>query len=276
MPAAREILQGRPFKSPLHPALVHLPIGLFPLSLLLDLASWAVDRPDWQLGRAAFICLVAGLATGLLAGITGMIDYTDIREDHPSRKTATVHMLLNLIALGVFALGAGLRLTAVDAPRTPLLPVIISALGVGLITFPGYLGGHLVYNDGIGVGRHRRPTRTPRSTITLHAPAGEKVMVARADALAIGETLRIDAAGTIVAVARTPEGVFAFQEYCPHRYGPLSEGRIEGCEVTCPWHGSRFDVRDGRVTQGPAKIDLRRFRVEIRDGTLWLEMPRRT
>lgn len=275
MPSAKDILQGKPFKSPLHPALVHLPIGLFPLSLLLDLASWVFVHPEWQLVYAAFISLVAGLATGLLAGVAGIVDYTEIRDDHPAKKAATLHMLLNLLALGLFALSAGLRYETLDAPRTALVPLLISVAGVGLLTFSGYLGGHLVYTDGIGVGRHRRRTRTPESTIKLHAPSGEQVMVADAGALRVGETLRVDAAGTLITVARIAEGVFAFQEYCPHRYGPLSEGRVDGCEVTCPWHGSRFDVRDGRVTQGPAKIDLRRFRVAIRDGKLWLEMPDR-
>ncbi len=37
---------------------------------------------------------------------------------------------------------------------------------------------------------------------------------------------------------------------CPHRLGPLDEGRIENGTVTCPWHGWRFDVRSGRALDG--------------------------
>lgn len=275
MPSAKDILQGKPFKAPLHAALVHLPIALFPLSLLLDLASWSVVRPEWHLVRGAFICLAAGLGTGLLAGVAGIVDYTEIRDDHPAKRTATLHLVLNLLAIGLFALGAGLRYASLDAPRTALLPLLVSVVGLGILAYSGYLGGQMVYSDGIGVGRHRRRTRIPELTIKIHAPPGESVMIADAAALGVGETLRVDAAGTIVTIARIKEGVFAFQEYCTHRYAPLSEGLVEGCEVTCPWHRSRFDVRDGRVTNGPAKINLRRFHTEIRDGKVWLEMPAR-
>jgi nitrite reductase/ring-hydroxylating ferredoxin subunit len=66
---------------------------------------------------------------------------------------------------------------------------------------------------------------------------------------------------------------YAFQEFCTHRHGPLSEGAFEGTDVICPWHCSKFDVRTGKVTAGPAKIDLRTFRVEEREGKIWIEAP---
>ena len=57
-------------------------------------------------------------------------------------------------------------------------------------------------------------------------------------------------------------------EHYAHRYGPLSEGSFQGYNVQCPWHNSCFDVRNGKVTQGPAKVDLKTFKVETRDGKI--------
>lgn len=273
MATPKDILEGKPVRSPLHPALVHLPIGLFPLSVLLDLASWIWSRPEWMLTQAAAVTIGAGTVTGLLASLFGFVDYSEIRDDHPAKKTATLHMVLNLVALTLFGLSFGLRFGDLEAARTPLLPLLVSLAALGILGYSGYLGGTLVYDEGIAVGRHRHGPRLPQATVTVTGTAGSEVAVGAASGLPVGGTLRVDANGTVVVVARTPQGVHAFQEFCPHRYGPLSEGAIDGCIVVCPWHRSKFDVRTGEVTAGPAKIGLRTFRVAERDGKLWLEMP---
>lgn len=274
MPALKDILEGKPLRTPLHPALVHLPVALFPLSVLLDVASWLFPHAGLFLVRGAFLALAGGLVTAIFAAVFGMIDYTEIRSDHPAKKTATLHMVLNLVAVGLFALGAGLRFGDLETARTAPLPLAISLLALGVLGYSGYLGGHLVYNDGIGVGRHRRDTRLPESTVAASAAGAPSVPVGDASALREGETLRADIDGTIVTVARVGGQVCAFQEFCTHRFGPLSEGKLEGHNVVCPWHRSSFDVRTGHVTSGPAKINLRTFRAEIRDGRIWIEAPK--
>lgn len=271
MPALKDVLEGKPLRAPLHPALVHLPIALFPISLLLDAATWIVDGGDAGLVRAAFWCLVAGLVTGLLAGAFGMVDYTDIRDDHPAKKKATVHMVLNLVALGIFAAGAGLRYGNLDTEKTGLTALVVSLAGLGLLGYSGYLGGHLVYGDGIAVGRHRRRTPLPERTISARTKKDvEGVAVADDAALPEGGTLRVEVNGVVITIARVEGALHAFQEFCTHRYGPLSEGVLRGCEVQCPWHNSRFDVRTGKVTHGPAKVELRTFRVASREGKIWV------
>lgn len=273
MTALKDILEGKPVRSPLHPALVHLPIALFPLSVLLDLASWVWPRPEWQLVPAAFVSLVAGIVTGLLAAVAGVVDYTEIRADHPAKRKATVHMVLNVAAIGLFALGAGLRFGDLQEISTPGAPLLVSLIGLAILSYSGYLGGHLVYNEGIAVGRHRRATRLPATTIKATEREGAYLAVAAEDTLPEGGTLRVDAEGTVVTLTRAEGQLHAFQEFCPHRYGPLSEGEVVGCEIVCPWHRSRFDVRTGEVTQGPAKVGLRTFGVQVRDGRIWVEMP---
>ncbi len=55
-------------------------------------------------------------------------------------------------------------------------------------------------------------------------------------------------------VATNEEGRFALADRCSHRGGPLSEGSLDvGC-VTCPWHGSQFELVSGIPTRGPASI----------------------
>lgn len=64
------------------------------------------------------------------------------------------------------------------------------------------------------------------------------------------------------------DGAFcATQAKCPHRQGPLNEGKLEGSTVTCPWHGSQFNVCTGAVLRGPAKDPLKTYRVTV-DGEI--------
>jgi 3-phenylpropionate/trans-cinnamate dioxygenase ferredoxin component len=57
--------------------------------------------------------------------------------------------------------------------------------------------------------------------------------------------------------------VFALENACTHEEGPLAEGEIEGYEVTCPWHGARFDVRTGEALCAPAYEDVVSYNVRV-------------
>lgn len=265
----KAFLQGKPFGHPLHPALVHFPIGLFLLSLLLDIASyWSNSSSD--LLQASYYAMTFGLTFGALAALTGLVDRSDIRLDHPARKTSTTHMMLNLTALALFGINFLLRLGQGDLAELPLLNLLLSILGVAILLFSGYLGGTMVYDNGIGVGRHRRTTRTPRKTIDISILVRHDgwAAVCDEDALKDGETLRVACDGNIIALARQAGKVYAFQEFCTHRYGPLSEGKLQDHLVICPWHRSCFDIRTGKVAEGPAKVDLKTYATKIQGGKI--------
>ncbi len=66
-----------------------------------------------------------------------------------------------------------------------------------------------------------------------------------------------------VAVFNVAGHLCATQAKCPHKYGPLVEGHIAGSTVTCPWHGSEFDVCTGAVLRGPAVKPLQTYRVVV-------------
>ncbi len=255
--------------------LVHFPIGFLLLSLVLDLTSLAT-RSVPNLPRGSFYAMLAGVITALLAAVPGLADYSSIRGDHSAKRTATAHMALNLIAVALYGVNLWIRSSQLTTQRISLVPLLLSLAGIGLLSVSGYLGGRLVYDEGIAVGRHKRRTPTPKRTLHFSATASGFVPVPDAERLGEKETLRIDIAGQVIALAKIDDQLFAFQEFCTHRFGPLSEGNLEECYVQCPWHNSRFDVRSGKVVQGPAKVALKTFKVEVRDGKIGILLDKKS
>src|SRR5439155_25150821 len=164
----RHVLEGKPLKMPLNVLLVHFPLALFVLSLLLDIAAYVVGGSNVMV-RSASLTLALGLIAAAIAAIPGLVDYTSIRRDHPGRATATWHLILNIAAVLLYALSLALRRGRLDLLRTPPAPLVLSIIAVTTISFSGYLGGILVYDNGIGVGRHRRRTPLPKSTLLAGA-----------------------------------------------------------------------------------------------------------
>ncbi len=87
----------------------------------------------------------------------------------------------------------------------------------------------------------------------------------RASALADGQIAMVRVDGENVAVYHVGDRFFATQEACTHQGGPLSEGTLQGDCITCPIHGSRFDVATGAVVRGPATQPLKTYLVEVKD-----------
>lgn len=275
MAAIKDVLEGKPVRCPLHPAIVHFPLAAFFLGVALDIASWIAPHPELHFGPAAFVAIAAGVGTALLAAIVGFVDYSDIRSDHPAKKTATLHMALNLVAVALFALSLGLRYDHTDVVPTSGWPFGLGLAAAAILGYSGYLGGLLVYDDGIGVGRHRRRTPTPERTIAAQKLSTGDFAVPGALDLRDGEIIRVSASGTIIAIAKSGGRTCAFQEFCTHRYGPLSEGTLKDGRVVCPWHGSAFDPCTGKVSAGPAKVDLRTFPIETANDIVRLRVPPR-
>ncbi len=82
-----------------------------------------------------------------------------------------------------------------------------------------------------------------------------------------GHATLVEVDGEDVAVFNVDGAFYATQNACTHADGPLNEGDVEGCRVTCPWHASVFDVRDGSVVLGPAVDPLKTYRVVVEGET---------
>jgi 3-phenylpropionate/trans-cinnamate dioxygenase ferredoxin subunit len=73
-----------------------------------------------------------------------------------------------------------------------------------------------------------------------------------------------------VAVIKCNGRVHAIQDVCTHDGGELTGGTIEGCEIECPRHGARFDIRTGAVLCPPAYEPIDIYPVEIRNGRIFV------
>lgn len=62
---------------------------------------------------------------------------------------------------------------------------------------------------------------------------------------------------------------YALENSCPHQGGPIADGWLEGTEITCPWHGWCFDVRDGKMTLGDF-ARIARFAVDVRGQDVYV------
>ena len=77
-----------------------------------------------------------------------------------------------------------------------------------------------------------------------------------------------DIGGREIVSCRTPDGVFALDNICTHAEARMSEGRLRGGKILCPLHGAAFDIRDGRVLNGPPVRPLAVHAVRIVDGMI--------
>ena len=80
-----------------------------------------------------------------------------------------------------------------------------------------------------------------------------------------------DVAGTKVTVANAGGHLYAFDDICTHAGCSLATGKLEGTTVTCPCHGSQFDVTSGAVLRGPARRPVRSRSAQIDGEDLLVE-----
>ncbi len=80
----------------------------------------------------------------------------------------------------------------------------------------------------------------------------------------------ITAGGRTIAVFNVDGAFCAIDDSCTHEYAPLSEGARSGEVVTCPKHGSRFNVRTGRVLSLPAVVPVNTYPVKVEDGQVFV------
>lgn len=138
---------------PLHAMLIVFPVALFIFSLVCDLASLRSATPDnWTL--VSLYSMIGGLVGALAAAIPGLIDYSSISNPR-IKRTATVHMSINLIAVALYAVNIWLRLRGSTIAGLPLLLSIVAVAGLGV---SGWLGGHMVHVYGVGVENAPEPT----------------------------------------------------------------------------------------------------------------------
>lgn len=74
----------------------------------------------------------------------------------------------------------------------------------------------------------------------------------------------------ILAIANVDGALHALDGMCAHQGGPLGQGVLEGCKLTCPWHGWQYDVTTGRQALSE-RVRQRRYRVRAEGDTIWVQ-----
>jgi uncharacterized membrane protein len=134
---------------PLHVMLIHFPTALLPMDLVLSYLFYRTGNESF--GTAAFYCLIAGVAIGLLAGITGLIDLIGIK-DKTAMAAALVHGGINLTVILLFAVFAYRGWKQYPATEMPsLTSIIVKLLGVIFMFVGNYLGGRLIFKHHIAI-----------------------------------------------------------------------------------------------------------------------------
>jgi len=134
----------------LHQMLIVFPLGLLSTSVLFDIAGALTHSAE--LYRVAYWMIAVGVVGGLLAAITGWIDWAAIPTGTRAKTVGLTHGLANMVTVGLFGLSWWLRFSA--NPANPnVTAVVLSFLAIGLGLFAAWLGGELVNRLGVGVDR---------------------------------------------------------------------------------------------------------------------------
>jgi nitrite reductase/ring-hydroxylating ferredoxin subunit/uncharacterized membrane protein len=240
----KDLLSGTWMGHPAHPMLTDVPIGAWTSALILDLLGG-------KAGAAGADTLIGiGVVGALPTVATGLSELQDLVE--PERALAAAHAVANLAALGIYAASYVAR-----KKGRRVKGIGLSLVGAGLMTGAAFLGGHLSFRRGIGVNH-----------TAFQYPVEEWTEVLDDGELPEGEAKLVNAAGNEVMLYRTGGAVCALAEHCTHAGGPLHEGSFEAGRVTCPWHGSRFNLDDGSLVRGPATAPQPSYEARVREGKI--------
>lgn len=99
------------------------------------------------------------------------------------------------------------------------------------------------------------------------------VAVCAAAEIPVGGMRRFDIDGRPVAVYHVEDAFYATAAICTHEHADLTEGELEGRRVSCPLHGARFDICNGRVLSPPAFKPLRTYPVRLSAGQVEVDLP---
>jgi uncharacterized membrane protein len=143
---------------PIHPMLTDFPVGLWVISFVWDIVAISTGNPMWW--SFAFWTMLIGLIMALPTAVTGMIDFTGIRAADPAKRTAVIHMVLNLIVASLFLVNLLIR-GGSQPPESRGLAVLLSGVAVFLLAISGWLGAKLVYVHRVGTEEKVREEGTP-------------------------------------------------------------------------------------------------------------------
>jgi 3-phenylpropionate/trans-cinnamate dioxygenase ferredoxin subunit len=85
-------------------------------------------------------------------------------------------------------------------------------------------------------------------------------------------TMMIEIDERLVVLVHVEDEFFCIDDVCTHDNGPLSEGELQGCQLICPRHGAKFDVRTGKAMTFPAILATTAHEVKVDDGNVYVKI----
>ena len=238
----KDFLSGTWLGHALHPALTDVPLAAGLSATLLDVFGGEESAPAVE----------KLLALNLLASVptiaAGWSDWSDSGDEE--KRVGVVHAGVNVAAIILYGASLGARRRGRKG-----LGIALGVVGTGIASVGGYLGGHLVLAQGVGV-----------DNTVFEGGFTEWAAVMKESDVTEGKPALASHEGLDLVVLKRGQEVWALSNRCTHRSGPLNEGELDGTCIVCPWHGSTFEMSDGTVKRGPATIPQPAFEARLRDG----------
>jgi len=249
----RNFLNGTWLGEPLHVVLTDVPIGAWTVTVIFDALD--VIRKDREFSLAADTALAIGLLGAAGAAVTGITDWSDI--DPPARRLGLIHGLLNVGVTALFTTSLVFRRKKLRTSGR-----VFAAFGYALLSLSAHLGGRSINKKKKGVDRTAGEV-FPKDFVPVLAESK----------LAESMPTRATYNGVSILLVRRGRRISAMAETCSHFSGPLSEGKLAGDSIVCPYHASRFALEDGRVLDGPAVHPQPCLEVRVRNDQIEVRKP---
>lgn len=255
----KDLLHGTWLGHPVHPVMVHVPVGAWLSAGVLDLVP--AFRP------AATVLIGTGVASAVPASLSGAADWSE--QDTGVRRLGALHAAMNTAALVLYAGSLAARKRGRGS-----LGLVLSYAGLGVATGSAAVGGHMSYAQSSGVSHAATAAR---------ALTQDWVDLGPLDDLPEGRPALRTGKGSSVAVplavVRRGARVDVFVGACSHLSGPLHEGSVQDVNgsacLVCPWHGSAFDLDSGTARRGPAGNGQEKLEVRMEAGRVMARLPSR-
>jgi nitrite reductase/ring-hydroxylating ferredoxin subunit/uncharacterized membrane protein len=253
----QDLLNGSWLGHSLHAVLVDVVIGAATAALLLDVLRFLFAVEGLETATTWVVGLTTLAAVGAI--LSGLTDFKDTAPGSATRDVTTLHAVINLVATIGFAVSLVQRLGGDhDAAFWSFL------VGYLLISVGSYIGGHVVFKYGYMVNQNAFSRGKRAKEFTPVLPAAELPEETPTKAMF---------GATAVMLVRRGDVVHALKDTCSHAGGPLSQGKLSGDTIQCPWHFSVFRLADGSVVHGPASSRQVSYRARINGDQIELQGP---
>ncbi len=252
-----DALHGTWLGHPLHAVLTDVVIGAWMSGSFFDAVG--VLQGSRRARRMGDALAAVGTAAAVPTALSGLVDFSTFPQW--SARPATLHGMLNTVVIGMYTESLRLRRRGRHRGRA----LALSWLAQGLMGASAWLGGEMVYKHKVGVS-HAESFDGPEDWTAVLEDAR----------LTARKPRRVELDGKGIMLFRQRGRVYAIGSVCSHAGGPLEKGKIRNGCVTCPWHDSVFDLRDGSIVHGPATQPQARFETRVMKGKIEIrQVPRR-